>query len=84
MHSCITATNTYLLLPSNVESCIKENCLIHAMKAVQLHSFLTLATKWRCVVNSTPQPLYPQGRIYVPFVPQTSQRREKLHVSTCV
>jgi len=55
-----------LLLPSNVESCIKESCLIHATKdnggaEVQLHSFLTLATKWRRVVNSTPQSLYHQG-----------------------
>jgi len=30
---------------------------------VQLHSFLTLAIKWRSVVNSTPWPLYPQRRI---------------------
>ena len=27
---------------------------------VQLHSFLTLATKWRRVVNSMPWPLYPK------------------------
>jgi len=35
---------------------------------VQLHSFLTLATKWRRVVNSTPQPLYPQGRIPILWI----------------
>ena len=59
---------------------------------VQLHSFLTLATKWRRVVNCTPQPLYPQGRIPILWirgwvVPQpvwTFLRREKLHVSTGV
>jgi len=34
---------------------------------VQLHSFLTLATKWRGVVNSMSQPLYPQGRIPYPL-----------------
>jgi len=34
---------------------------------VQLHSSLTLATKWRRMVNSMPWPLYPQGRIPVPF-----------------
>jgi len=34
---------------------------------VQLHSFLTLAAKWRRVVNSMPWPPYPQGRIPVPF-----------------
>jgi len=52
---------------------------------VQLHSFLPLTIKCKTVVNSTPRPLYPQGRIPVSFVPQpvwTFQRREKSHVST--
>jgi len=61
-----------LLLPSTVESCIKESCLIQAMKhnggeGVWLHSYLTLAIKWRSEVNSMPWLLYPQGRIPVPF-----------------
>ena len=60
---------------------------------VQLHSFLTLAIKWRSVVNSMPWPLYPQGRIpctlwvrgwVVPQPVWTFQRREKSHVSTGV
>jgi len=62
-------------------------CRHNGGAGVQLHSFLTLATKCRTVVNSTPWPLYPQGRIPVPFVPQpnwTFQRREKSHVSTGV
>jgi len=28
---------------------------------------LTLGTRWRWLVNFTPQPLYPQGRMQVPI-----------------
>jgi hypothetical protein len=57
---------------------------------VQPHKFLTFATKWRTVVNSTPQPFYPPRknpcslwiRGWVVLQPVwTFQRREKLHVS---
>jgi len=36
-------------------------------EGVCLHSFLILAIKWRSEVNSTPWPLYPQGRIPYPL-----------------
>ena len=96
-HSCIIATNmAYYSLPL-WNPVLRKVFLFMAWRhnggaEVHLHSFLTLATKWRRIVNSTSRPLYPQRRI--PFlcirgwvVPQpvwTFRRREKLHVSTGV
>jgi hypothetical protein len=56
---------------------------------VQLHSFLTLATKWRRVVNSTPQPreesLYPLNKkLGGPTACLDISEKKKSHVSTGV
>jgi hypothetical protein len=83
--SCIIATNmAYYCLPQwnpvwrkVVLSKPRRN---NGGEGVQLHSFLTLAIKWRSVVTSTPWPLYPQG----PTTRLDIQWREKSQVSTGV
>jgi len=97
-HSCIIATNmAYYSLPL-WNRVLRKVVLSMPWRRnggaeVQLHSFLTLATKWRRVVNSTPWPLYTQGRVPIPLcirgwvVPRPVwifPRREKSQVSTGV
>jgi len=67
-HSSIIATNSLPLWNPVLRKVVLSMPWRHnGGGKVQLHSFITLPTKWRRVVNSMPWPLNPQGRIPVPF-----------------